>query len=193
MIISFTGAQSTGKTTLLNNIRSLNPFYIEYVAEVTRRIKREFNLPINESGGDLTQTMIMSDHIANVYQKYNCDNVILDRCALDGIVYTQWLYNKGKVSKEVLQWAKQIYNTLIDEYDVIFVTSPADVPLVDDGERSVDKKFREEIIDIFDMYIDDMKIYSEGENVFAVEGTVEERMKYIKNILEVKGLDIKIR
>ena len=193
MIISFTGAQSTGKTTLLNNIRSLNPFYIEYVAEVTRRIKREFNLPINESGGDLTQTMIMSDHIANVYQKYNCDNVILDRCALDGIVYTQWLYNKGKVSKEVLQWAKKIYNTLIGEYDVIFVTSPADVPLVDDGERSVDKEFREEIIDIFDMYIDDMKIYSEGENVFAVEGTVEERMKYIKNILEVKGLDIKIR
>ena len=193
MIISFTGAQSTGKTTLLNNIRSLNPFYIEYVAEVTRRIKREFNLPINESGGDITQTMIMSDHIANVYQKYNCDNVILDRCALDGIVYTQWLYNKGKVSKEVLQWAKKIYNTLIGEYDVIFVTSPADVPLVDDGERSVDKKFREEIIDIFDMYIDDMKIYSEGENVFAVEGTVEERMKYIKNILEVKGLDIKIR
>tara|TARA_R110000851_G_scaffold26435_2_gene74983 strand:- start:4190 stop:4771 length:582 start_codon:yes stop_codon:yes gene_type:complete len=193
MIISFTGAQSTGKTTLLNNIRSLNPFYIEYVAEVTRRIKREFNLPINESGGDLTQTMIMSDHIANVYQKYNCDNVILDRCALDGIVYTQWLYNKGKVSKEVLQWAKKIYNTLIGEYDVIFVTSPADVPLVDDGERSIDKKFREEIIDIFDMYIDDMKIYSEGENVFAVEGTVEERMKYIKNILEVKGLDIKIR
>ena len=193
MIISFTGAQSTGKTTLLNNIRSLNPFYIEYVAEVTRRIKREFNLPINESGGDLTQTMIMSDHIANVYQKYNCDNVILDRCALDGIVYTQWLYNKGKVSKEVLQWAKKIYNTLIGEYDVIFVTSPTDVPLVNDGERSVDKKFREEIIDIFDMYIDDMKIYSEGENVFAVEGTVEERMKYIKNILEVKGLDIKIR
>ena len=193
MIISFTGAQSTGKTTLLNNIRSLNPFYIEYVAEVTRRIKREFNLPINESGGDLTQTMIMSDHIANVYQKYNCDNVILDRCALDGIVYTQWLYNKGKVSKEVLQWAKKIYNTLIGEYDVIFVTSPADVPLVDDGERSVDIEFREEIIDIFDMYIDDMKIYSEGENVFAVEGTVEERMKYIKNILEVKGLDIKIR
>ena len=193
MIISFTGAQSTGKTTLLNNIRSLNPFYIEYVAEVTRRIKREFNLPINESGGDLTQTMIMSDHIANIYQKDNYDNVILDRCALDGIVYTQWLYNKGKVSKEVLQWAKKIYNTLIGEYDVIFVTSPADVPLVDDGERSVDKKFREEIIDIFDMHIDDMKIYSEGENVFAVEGTVEERMKYIKNILEVKGLDIKIR
>ena len=192
MIVSFSGAQSTGKTTLLNKIRGLNPFDINYVDEVTRRIKRDFNLPINESGGDLTQTMIMSDHIANVYQKYNLTDVILDRCALDGFVYTQWLYNKGKVSKEVLQWAKKIYNTLIGEYDVIFVTSPADVPLVDDGERSVDKKFREEIIDIFDMYIDGMKIYSEGENVFVVEGTVEERLKYIKKVLEDKGLDIKI-
>ncbi len=112
MIISFTGAQSTGKTTLLNSIKDLNP-YLDSIDEVTRRIKREYNLPINEDGGDITQTMIMSDHIANIFRKYDSD-VIFDRCALDGVVYTQWLYNKGKVSKEVLQWAKKIYNTLID-------------------------------------------------------------------------------
>ncbi len=191
MIISFTGAQSTGKTTLLNLIKDLNP-YLDSIDEVTRRIKREYNLPINEDGGDITQTMIMSDHIANIFRKYDSD-VIFDRCALDGVVYTQWLYNKGKVSKEVLQWSKKIYNTLIDKYDAIFVTSPEDVPLVDDGERSVDIDFREEIIDIFNMYIDDIKIYSRKVNLFVVEGSVEERMKYIKNILEVKGLDIKIK
>lgn len=191
MIISFTGAQSTGKTTLLNLIKDLNP-YLDSIDEVTRRIKREYNLPINEDGGDITQTMIMSDHIANIFRKYDSD-VIFDRCALDGVVYTQWLYNKGKVSKEVLQWSKKIYNTLIDKYDAIFVTSPEDVPLVDDGERSVDIDFREEIIDIFNMYIDDIKIYSRKVNLFVVEGSVEERMKYIKNVLEVKGLDIKIK
>tara|TARA_R100000951_G_C2637627_1_gene179824 strand:+ start:1109 stop:1684 length:576 start_codon:yes stop_codon:yes gene_type:complete len=191
MIISFTGAQSTGKTTLLNSIKDLNP-YLDSIDEVTRRIKREYNLPINEDGGDITQTMIMSDHIANIFRKYDSD-VIFDRCALDGVVYTQWLYNKGKVSKEVLQWAKKIYNTLIDKYDAIFVTSPDDVPLVDDGERSVDIDFREEIIDIFNMYIDDIKIYSREVNLFVVEGSVEERMKYIKNVLEVQGLDIKIK
>jgi len=191
MIISFTGAQSTGKTTLLNSIKDLNP-YLDSIDEVTRRIKREYNLPINEDGGDITQTMIMSDHIANIFRKYDSD-VIFDRCALDGVVYTQWLYNKGKVSKEVLQWAKKIYNTLIDKYDAIFVTSHEDVPLVDDGERSVDIDFRDEIIDIFNMYIDDMKIYSREVNLFVVEGSVEDRMKYIKNVLEVKGLDIKIK
>ena len=176
---------------MLNLIKDCNP-YLDSIDEVTRRIKRDYNLPINEDGGDITQTMIMSDHIANIYRKYDGD-VVLDRCALDGIVYTQWLHNKGKVSIEVLRWAKKIYNTLISKYDVIFVTSPDDVPLVDDGERSVDIEFREEIINIFDMYIGEMKIYSEDKNVFVVEGTVKERMKYIKNILEVKGLDIKIR
>ena len=49
MILSFTGAQSTGKTTLLNKVRDLNP-NLNFVDEVTRRIKREYDLPINESG-----------------------------------------------------------------------------------------------------------------------------------------------
>ena len=58
MIVSFTGAQSTGKTTLLNKVRDLNP-NLNFVDEVTRRIKREYNLPINEGGGDVTQSMII--------------------------------------------------------------------------------------------------------------------------------------
>ena len=80
MIISFTGAQSTGKTTLLNSIKDLNP-YLDSIDEVTRRIKREYNLPINEDGGDITQTMIMSDHIANIFRKYDSD-VIFDNTFL---------------------------------------------------------------------------------------------------------------
>ena len=192
MIVSFSGAQSTGKTTLLNKIRSLNPFDIDYVDEVTRRIKRDFNLPINEGGGCLTQTMIMSDHIANLYRKYSLTDVILDRCALDGIVYTHWLYNKGKVSKEVFRWALKMYHALICKYDVIFITSPDDVSLVDDGERSVDIEFREEIIDIFNTYTI-RRFHATGEKtLFTVKGTVEERLKYIKKVLEDKGLDIKI-
>lgn len=190
MIVSFTGAQSTGKTTLLNLIKDLNP-YIDSIDEVTRRIKREFNLPINESGGDITQSMIMADHIANVYRKQD-DNLILDRCALDGVVYTHWLYNKGKVSKEVLMWARKIYNELISSYDVIFYTSPNDVPLIDDGERSIDIDFRAEILELFDNYIYDLIIENNGDNIFTVTGTVEERMIFIKKILDKKGIDIKI-
>ena len=191
MIVSFTGAQSTGKTTLLNKIMDQNP-YIDSIDEVTRRIKRDYDLPINEEGGDITQSMIMSDHIANVYRKVKGD-VLLDRCAMDGIVYTHWLYNKGKVSKEVLNWSRKIYNQLIDTYDVIFYTSPDDVLLVDDGERSINVDFRNEILDLFDDYIFELVIESRADNIYTVRGTVDERLNYIKKVLDKKQIDIKIR
>ena len=191
MIVSFTGAQSTGKTTLLNKIMDQNP-YIDSIDEVTRRIKRDYDLPINEEGGDITQSMIMSDHIANVYRKVKGD-VLLDRCAMDGVVYTHWLYNKGKVSKEVLDWSRKIYTQLVERYDVIFYTSPDDVPLVDDGERSINVDFRNEILDLFDDYIFELVIESRADNIYTVRGTVDERLNYIKKVLDKKQIDIKIR
>jgi len=189
MIVSFTGAQSTGKTTLLNAVRDLNPT-LNFIDEVTRRIKREFDLPINENGGDITQSMIMTDHIANLYRRYDGFDVVLDRCAMDGVVYTHWLYNHGKVSKATLMWAQKVYDELISKYDVIFYTSPWGVPLVNDGERSVDIEFREEILKLFDDYIYDLIIENRADNIFTVEGTVEERMIFIKKVLDKKGLDI---
>tara|TARA_R110002073_G_scaffold57564_1_gene146095 strand:- start:57 stop:632 length:576 start_codon:yes stop_codon:yes gene_type:complete len=191
MIISFTGAQSTGKTTLLNLIRDKN-YDFNYVDEVTRRIKREYNLPINEGGGDITQSMIMADHIANVYKKGDHDVTVLDRCAVDGVVYTQWLYNNGQVKKATLDHAKLIFEMLIEEYDAIFITSPVDVELVDDGERSTNIEFREDIQSLFNMYIGHLMVDNKDENVFVVAGTVEERMNYIQKVLAKKGLDIKI-
>jgi len=191
MIISFTGAQSTGKTTLLNLIRD-KTYDFNYVDEVTRRIKREYNLPINEGGGDITQSMIMADHIANVYKKGDHDVTVLDRCAVDGVVYTQWLYNNGQVKKATLDHAKLIFEMLIEEYDAIFITSPVDVELVDDGERSTNIEFREDIQSLFDMYIGHLMVDNKDENVFVVAGTVEERMNYIQKVLAKKGLDIKI-
>lgn len=189
MIVSFTGAQSTGKTTLLNNVRDLNPT-LNFVDEVTRRIKREYDLPINEGGGDITQSMIMTDHIANLYRRYDGFDVVLDRCAMDGVVYTHWLYNHGKVSKSTLMWAKKVYEELVSKYDVIFYTSPWGVPLVDDGERSSDIEFREEILKLFDDYIYALIVDGRAGNIFTVEGTVEERMIFIKKVLDKKGLDI---
>ncbi len=93
MIFSFTGAQCTGKTTLLNHLYKENGDYpFVFVPEVTRLVKREYNMPINESGGDLTQLLIMTEHIRNIFrdradQLVRGIHLIFDRCALDGIVY----------------------------------------------------------------------------------------------------------
>mgnify|MGYP003665042816 FL=1 len=105
MIFSFTGAQSTGKTTLLKYLHKCNGNYpFEFVPEVTRLVSRDYEMPINEQGGDLTQMLIMTEHVRNIY-KHRANRLvrgihqIFDRCALDGIVYSFWLLQEGKISR----------------------------------------------------------------------------------------------
>ena len=198
MIFSFTGAQSTGKTTLLEHLKckNLGNHSFEFIPEVTRLVRREYEVPINEGGDDMTQMLIMTEHIRNIYKGRTDSlvrgvNKILDRCALDGIVYTHYLLDKGKISRTTYDACELIYKKLRNEYDVIFYTSPDDVELVDDGERSVDKHFREDIIGLFDMYLQ-YGIIEKGPRVVYLEGTVEERLETIKSTLDKLNTDIKI-
>jgi hypothetical protein len=63
--------------------------------------------------------------------------------------------------------------------------------LVNDGERSVDKYFREDIIGLFDMYLQ-YNIIEDGPRVVCLEGSVKERLETIKSTLESYNVDIKI-
>lgn len=187
MIISFTGAQSTGKSTLLNKCKEEFGNKFEYFPEITRQIKTSLGVNINELGDSITQYLIMSKHIFNMLIAKQHEHVILDRCVLDGLVYTRWLHQKRKVSSEVIDCAYDIFNHLIYDVDVIFYTNPADVKLVDDGERSVSISFRNEIIDLFELYIDR---YISDNKVVKLSGTVDERMYTIKETLKMKGLSL---
>ena len=193
MSFSFTGAQCTGKTTLLKHLYRENGDYpFVFIPEVTRLIKREYNMPINESGGDLTQMLIMTEHVRNIFRD-RADHIvrglhlIFDRCALDGIVYSHYLLNENKISRSTFDACELIWKKLKDRYNVIFYTSPDDVKLVDDGERSVDVKFREDIINLFNMYMESYK----GE-IVTLRGSVKERLKSIKETLESHNIGIKI-
>ena len=197
MIFSFTGAQCTGKTTLLKHLYKENGDYpFVFVPEVTRLVKREYNMPINESGDDLTQMLIMTEHVRNIFRD-RADHIvrgvhqILDRCALDGIVYSHYLLDKGKINRATYDACDLIYKKIINKYDVIFYTSHEDVELVDDGERSVDEIFREDIIGLFDMYMQ-YNIIEKGPRVVHLEGTVKERLKTIKSTLDKLNIAIKI-
>ncbi len=104
MIVSFTGAQSTGKTTLINELSCLlQSADWTIVPEVTRLVKRQFDVDINELGGDDTQALIITQHLINSLS--HKDNVIMDRCIIDGLVYTNYLYSEGKVSTDIVCYA----------------------------------------------------------------------------------------
>lgn len=186
MLISFTGAQSTGKTTLLNHLSERNPD-IKFVPEVTRLVKRLYDLPINEAGNVMTQMMIMAEHVKNAYSVENQNtNVILDRCSVDGLIYTHWLCDQG-LDMSAYSFARTVYENTVSKYDIIFYTSPDDVVLADDGERSINTKFREDIIDLFHKHFKHPQT-----NLVVLKGSVKDRLRTIKQTLKEKGLDINI-
>lgn len=181
MRVSFTGAQSTGKTTLLNKCKELYKDY-KFVDEVTRYVRRTYDVKINEIGGTETQLYILAEHIKNHLRPE--ENLMLDRCILDGYVYTKYQVVNGKVSEQVLHAFNGVYGVLMDKLDYIFYTDPSDVKLVDDGERSIDFKFRDDIIDIFESLITYKMSPKNREKIVRLSGTVDERLAIIKNCLE---------
>jgi nicotinamide riboside kinase len=180
MLISFTGAQSTGKTTLLKECCD-HRYFRKYhcVPEITRKVAREQHVDINEAGDDITQLFILNEHLRNHYIK---GDTLLDRCILDGWVYTNYLFNEGKVSQWVKEYAGRLYDKLLNQLDIIFYTDPQDVPIEDDGQRSIDRKFRADIIREFEYEIDN----GDFENpilpspaLIRLEGDVNTRMQTI--------------
>ena len=174
MKIAFTGAQSTGKTTLLNRMKHDPMFNLEFDFrdEITRRMQRK-GLSINEGGNDITQLLIMNSHIKNSL----IDNVIMDRCALDGLVYTDWMYDNNKVSQWVREYAENVFNLLIDRYDHIFYLVP-EFSLEDDGVRSVDEGVQNQIVKLFEQNIIECEVPD-----IHLTGSVESRIKQIKETI----------
>ena len=188
MIISFTGAQSTGKSTLLNKCKEEFGDKFEYFPEITRQLRHTCKVNINEKGDNLTQFLIIAKHIENTLIAQAAEKPsIFDRCILDGLVYTMYLhFEKNQVDELTLGLAIKVFNEYIRKVDVIFYTDPKDVPLVKDGERSVDIMFRDKIVNFFEWAIQEYKI----DNVVKLSGSVEQRMKTIKETLKNKGINL---
>ena len=179
MLIGFTSAQSTGKSTLLNRMARDEYFRkCSFVKEVTRKVASK-GLNINAHGDDTTQLFILSEHLYNHHAEEKC--MVLDRCIIDGYIYTRWLFEQGSVSEWVYKHACQLYNLLVKRLDVVFYTHPDDVPLEDDGVRSVDTQFRNDIIQLYNDHIHTRQMPTE---FVVLKGDVNTRMNTIKNTLK---------
>jgi GTPase SAR1 family protein len=175
MRIGISGAQSVGKTTLLNALRSEKLFEKYTICdEVTRRVK-SYGLPINEYGNDNTQRLIMNEHIVNVFLH---TDMLTDRTALDGVVYSHYLYNHALVNQPTLEYVNQVFDKVWPMYDHVFYIEP-EFDIVEDGTRSTNVMFRNKIADIFELQMEKRKL-----SMHRVKGTVRDRVTTIMNYLE---------
>lgn len=171
--IALTGVHSTGKTTLLAAMQQMPEFAtVQFLPEITRLIALK-GFDINENGTVDTQLLVLSTHIQNFLYH---DRFVVDRSILDGYAYTAYLAARGKIPVWVEDYARNLLREFMPRYDLLFYLPP-EIPIANDGVRSTDPVFRDEVSRIFEA---ELMNYTD-DNIVVLTGSVEERVQQIRH------------
>lgn len=146
--VALVGASSTGKTTVYELLKNRLPKW-EFINESTRTVA-SYGFPINEQGTSETQLAISSFHLEALLRP---GNMILDRCYMDLVVYSSLMPN---CSEEVFNFIDATWNRIKSEY-THYVYFPIEFDSVDDGVRSIDEKWRQDVDKEFYQNLKDLK------------------------------------
>ena len=139
--IVFTGAQGTGKTTVLNRFAELNK---RVITEVVRNLAAK-GVKINKDGDEKGQTAIFKEY-EKLLGEVTMEGYFSDRGLIDVVAYTMYLYDTGKVSEKFLnKQIKALQKFREANPDIIYCYFPIEFPVVDDGVRDMDEDFRSAI------------------------------------------------
>lgn len=171
--IVFTGAQGTGKTTVLKEFESKG---LKVITEVVRQLASN-GVKINKDGDEKGQTRIFKEY-KDILSELSVDGYISDRCMVDVLAYTMYLAEQGKVTDEFVQkQKKQLVKFKNENPDIAYCYFPIEFDVVADGVRDTDEDFRKAI----DTNI--CKILVEvGIQPIIVKGTVEERVAKVQRV-----------
>ena len=136
-------------------------------------IVQSSTIKINEDGDDLTQLLTLNVHVNNIV--YN--NFVSDRSIIDAVCYTHYLYSEDKVSEWVMTYATNVMKQIVFLYDRIYYL-PNELAIKDDGVRSNSETFRDDIVELFEYYIEEYNL-----PVIKLQGTVAERTNQFYNTL----------
>lgn len=154
MKIAVVGTQCIGKTTYINDFLKKWPMYSK-PEKSYRDIIKEKNLKRNEDGDEESQKIILDCLVDQAIEASKQDFVILDRCVLDNLAYTAWLNADGKVSDDFFEKTRSIVKETLKFYDILFflpISKFSNIPIEDDGVRSINEAYREEIDALFKVF-----------------------------------------
>ena len=181
MRISLTGPHGSGKSTLMKAIEEdprWGKIELQFLPEMTRKIAA-LGYPINEAGTNDTQNLVIARYLEDVLAK---DNYIVDRCIVDGYVYTQYLVETGQCDRALSDYAFFVSEMYIPRYNYIFYI-PSEFEIEEDGTRSVGEDFHDRVVELFE------EVFTiPRKNVIPLRGTVEERREKFFDTLREGGV-----
>ncbi|KKQ06204.1 MAG: hypothetical protein US18_C0045G0003 [Parcubacteria group bacterium GW2011_GWB1_36_5] len=170
MKIVITGAQGVGKTTLAKQI---NKHYsdFEILPEAARLAK--------EAGYNLDHTATTETELWLIAKQIELESTegkwVADRSCIDLLAYIHHLFSE---ETSLIEFATNTLVPKFKKYDLVLYLPSGQFPIEDDGVRTTDLKFQQDI----DQQIKDIL---EKHKILFVEivGLPEERLTKVKNLL----------
>lgn len=176
--ISITGTHSVGKTTIADIIAKHYEanYNVQRISEVARElIKQKFKM-----SKDITQYGIVNYAYKYLHQeriKQLGDILIADRSILDMMAYIS-VNNSKKVKTRYISLIDEIMYINKNKYDMYFYI-PIEIPIVFDGVRPEDDKYRNDVDEMIKFLLNKYKI-----NYYEVRGNIEERFNIISAAID---------
>ena len=194
-LVTVIGSQNTGKSTFISDIIKKyenNPIFEPFVTDKCdyRKVIEEKNLSINREGNIESQRIIfncLADQVINSIRNPLYKNVIFDRSPIDALVYTMYLYDQHKVTKEDIKqmsYEMNKYSSLYDTIIYIPLSKCEDIKVVDDKFRDTDLEYRRYVDMLFQKALVFLDRDTYGK-VIEIYGTREERVeRFYKDLSE---------
>jgi deoxyadenosine/deoxycytidine kinase len=172
--VGFCGSMSVGKTTLVNALEK-DPKFSNYKFATERsKYLRDLGIPLNTDSTLKGQTVFLAERCSELFEP----SIITDRTIIDVMAFTNLA--KSITVKDADLFEKYA-SKMLGEYDYIFYIPSAGIPIEDNGVRTIDPIYREAIDKNIQKLLN--KYSKNIKQVHTIQGTTEERIELIKNII----------
>jgi nicotinamide riboside kinase len=168
MKIGLCGTLSVGKTTLVHALKQIDQFKDYETATERSKYLRDQGISLNTDSTLKGQLVFAAERSIELMKP----NIITDRTIYDVCAFTLSAKSIGWTEK---RYFTEILMSLRKEYDIIIYVSPEGVEIEDNGVRTTDAKYREQI----DFTIQYMLDEYPPNKLIKIKGSTEERINTI--------------
>jgi predicted ATPase len=180
MKIGITGAQSVGKTTLIQELIKA-PYFKDYHVfdSPTRYLKQKYDIGFDTANTDIQLTTLA----LQLYHVNQYKNAFFDRTVIDNLSY--YFYHQKRhnsnMSRGAINFMFDMSHEFMKYIDIVFVIN-SEFPIETDGVRIVDEKQRQEITEILTRLLPDFA-HDKFEYISGpIDKRVEQVLSYCKKL-----------
>lgn len=174
--IGILGSHGVGKTTLAKALS--NELHVTRIDEVARTVL-SLGFELNDQATIQTQLLMW---LGQLWEEQDLEEFVADRTLLDVVVYSN--YMRAKLSPKELYFLNAIealtYQHMLSYSALIYV--PIEFDPEDDGVRSTDLEFQNEIDVLFKSYLNKFQL-----DYYPVTGSPSERLQRTLSYLRESG------